>query len=88
MIATYMPGSGAARTDGRMCDAIPFLAICPKCKRQRPQDWYTRGELLGLLNAYHPVEAHCETCDHFWTINAQERSRLVMALGERVVGSY
>ena len=80
MIATYVPGADAPRADGRVYESMPFLATCPKCKHQCAQDWYSRGELLRLLSGHHPVEAHCETCDHFWSISAQERSRLVTAL--------
>jgi len=78
MIAT-VPGPGVRRADGRVSESIPFLATCPKCKHQRAQDGYSRGELLRLLNRHHPVEAYCETCDHFWSISAQERSRLITA---------
>jgi hypothetical protein len=81
MISTYVPGADGARADGRAHEAIHFLATCPKCKHQCTQDWYTRGELLRLLRARHPVEAHCETCDYFWAVSGQERARLVIALG-------
>jgi hypothetical protein len=53
MIATYVPGAEVRRADGRVYESIPFLATCPKCKHQRAQDWYTRGELLRLLNGHH-----------------------------------
>ena len=81
MIATYVPGTDGTKPDSRAYEYIPFLATCPKCKHQQPQDWYSRGDLLRLLGGWRPVEAYCVTCDHFWSISAQERARLVTALG-------
>jgi hypothetical protein len=63
-----------------MYEAIPFLAICPKCKHARPQDDYSRSDLLRLLNSGHPVEAYCQTCDYFWSISPYERSRVAAFL--------
>ena len=87
MIATYVPGTDTAKADGRMHEAIPFLATCPKCKHQRPQDGYIGGDLLKLLTEGHPVEAYCATCDDFWSISLHERSRLATALGYSAAGA-
>jgi hypothetical protein len=80
MIATYVLETGTAQADARLHEAIPFLATCPKCKHQRPQDGYIRGDLLKLLDEGHPVEAYCATCDDFWSISRQECSRLATVL--------
>jgi len=81
MIATYFPPR-ADRTarDGLMHQAIPFLASCPKCKRPRPQDEFSRADLLRLLNNGLPVEAYCGSCDYFWSISPHERSRVAAFL--------
>jgi hypothetical protein len=81
MIATYVPGSDSARADGRMQKTAPFLAICPKCKRQQPQHGYDRATLQRLLNRSLPVEAYCEKCEEFWAISPHERARLGSWLG-------
>jgi len=80
MIATYVPSADRTAADGLMQQAIPFLAICPKCKRPRPQDEFTRSELLRLLNKGYPVEAYCGSCDYFWPISPHERSRVAAFL--------
>ena len=80
MIATYVPGADRTSADGLMQQAIPFLAICPKCKRPRPQDDFTRSELLRLLNEAYPVEAYCASCDYFWPISCHERARVAAFL--------
>jgi hypothetical protein len=88
MIATYVTGTDTAKADRRLHEAIPFLATCPKCKHQRPQDGYIRGDLLKLLSDGDPVEAYCATCDDFWSLSRHERSRLATALGEGAAGAY
>ena len=80
MIAPYAPETDTVKAGARMDEAIPFLATCPKCKHQRPQDEYIGGELLKLFSGGHPVEAYCEACDVFWSISPQECSRLATAL--------
>ena len=80
MIATYVPSADRTAADGLMHQAIPFLATCPKCKRARPQDEFSRAELLRLLNNGHPVEAYCGICDYFWQISPCERSRIAAFL--------
>jgi hypothetical protein len=80
MIATHVPETDTARADARKDEAIPFLATCPKCKHQRPQDGYIRGDLLKLLSDAQPVDAYCATCGNFWSISPQECSRLATAL--------
>ena len=80
MIATYVPSADRAPADGLVHQAIPFLAICPKCKRARPQDDFSRADLLRLLNNGQPVEAYCGSCDDFWPISPYERSRIAAFL--------
>jgi len=78
-MATYVGASGStgAEADGRMHEALPFLATCPKCKRQRVQHGYDRGTLLRLFHRGYPVRAYCLECEEPWTIDAHERARLV-----------
>ena len=80
MIATYVPETDTVKADAHLDEAIPFLATCPKCKHQRPQDGYIRADLLRLLSDGQPVEAYCATCDDCWSISTQECSRLATAL--------
>jgi len=58
---------------------IPFISACPTCKQSRIQS-YSRDALERLLNAGHPVEAYCVTCDEFWQVSAQERANLATEL--------
>ena len=78
MIATYVGefGSTKAEADGRRHEAVPFLATCPKCKRQRVQHGYDRAALLRLFHRGYPVRAYCLECEEFWAIDAHERARL------------
>ena len=74
MIATFVGSANSSAADARIYAAIPFLAICPKCKQARSQDEFGRAELLRLLNNHHPVLAYCESCDDYWPISPFERS--------------
>jgi hypothetical protein len=56
-IATCVPETDTASAKARMDEAIAILATCPKCKHQRPQDGYIRGDLLKRLSDGHPAEA-------------------------------
>ena len=74
MIATFCGSADRSAAEGRMYEAIPFLATCPKCKHTCPQDEFSRAELLRLLNNHHPVLAYCGSCDDYWPISPFERS--------------
>jgi hypothetical protein len=74
MTATYVSDSDSK--------AVPFLAICPKCKFRQPQHRYNRAALLRLLNHDDPIEAYCPECDEFWPISVHERARLAAGLGK------
>ena len=78
MIATYVGGSGStrAKAEGRLHEAAPFLATCPKCKHQRVQHGYDRAALQRLFHRGFPVRAYCAECGEFWAIDAHERARL------------
>jgi len=64
-------------------EAVPFTAMCPKCKDARSQRGYTPRSLFRLLGRDHPIEAYCVVCDQFWPISAEERR----ALAERLVST-
>jgi len=67
--------SGAFKTSTRSAhQSVPFTSLCPKCKRERPQDAYTRSALLELLDARRAIEARCVTCNETWLISEQERT--------------
>jgi hypothetical protein len=79
MIASYVREAGSTRAEagsGRMQDAVPFLATCPKCKHQRVQHGYDRATLLTLFNRGCPVRAYCLECEDSWAINNHEEDRL------------
>jgi hypothetical protein len=70
-----------------MGQAIVFVSICPRCKRERAQDALTIADLVRLLNGGYPIEAYCGSCDEFWPISLQKRIELgevVAAAGVRV----
>jgi hypothetical protein len=67
-----------------MGESMHFTSICPKCGKGQPQRDYTRRTLANLLNAGYQIEAHCECCNEFWRISAQERRSIVDALGELI----
>jgi hypothetical protein len=57
----------------------PFMSPCPRCAQVRLQRGYDRASLLMLFNHGYPVEAYCERCDEFWSVNAKECAALVAA---------
>ena len=70
-----------------MSQAIVFVSICPRCKREQPQDALTIADVARLLNGGYPIEAYCGPCDEFWPISLQKRLELgevVAAAGARV----
>ena len=69
--------------DVPMFAAVPFTAMCPKCKDVRYQRGYTPRSLFRLLGRNHVIEAYCVVCDGFWPISAEERR----ALAERLVSA-
>jgi hypothetical protein len=75
--------ASASRTDpdSLMHDSIPFISICPKCREEQPQRGYSRGVLQRLLKADDSIEAYCVSCDEFWPISREERTRISEALG-------
>jgi hypothetical protein len=54
--------------------SVPFTSLCPKCKRERPQDRCRRSALLELLDTGHAIEACCATCNETWSISDRERA--------------
>ena len=89
MISTIIqfPGvvaaAGSTTTDIPIFKAVPFTALCPKCKDVRYQRGYTPRSLFRLLGRNHVIEAYCVACDVFWPISAEERR----ALAERLVSA-
>ena len=57
-----------------------FMSTCPKCMEPRSQCSYGREGLWRLLHRGHPVEAYCESCDEYWPITREERTRLSAAV--------
>jgi len=49
--------------DVPMFAAVPFTAMCPKCKDVRYQRGYTPRSLFRLLGRNHVIEAYCVVCD-------------------------
>jgi hypothetical protein len=68
MSAALGPGTGFVN------QSVPFTSLCPKCKRERPQDGYTRSALLELLNTGRAIEARCAACYEIWSISDRERT--------------
>ena len=62
---------------------IVFVSTCPSCGREQPQDAFSVGDLLRLLNGGYPIEAYCVPCDDFWPIDLKER----VELGEAVAAA-
>jgi hypothetical protein len=54
--------------------SVPFTSVCPKCKRERQQNGYTRRALLELLNTARAIEASCAPCNETWLISERERT--------------
>ena len=59
-----------------MSEAIAFISICPRCRREQLQTGFTRVELERLFNGGHPIEAHCVPCQEFWPISLEKRIEL------------
>jgi hypothetical protein len=76
MKTTYSVWAHRAKSNGPKHATIPFASTCPKCAQAQPQRGYDVGSLLRLLNRGYPVEAYCETCDEFWSIDLKERAAL------------
>jgi hypothetical protein len=57
-----------------------FVAKCPGCQYDHPQDGFTVTSLWRLLNRGHPIEGYCVICDDFWQISDQERARVAADL--------
>jgi hypothetical protein len=64
--------------DERKRESLPFVSMCPKCAQMRTQLRYDLYSLRRLLERGHPVEAYCEQCDDFWSINVKERAGLAV----------
>ena len=86
-----MEGTQAARThrarrDGHESGLVEFMSTCPKCRQMRTQLRYDRGSLLRVLERGNPVEAYCEECHDYWSINVRERAGLaIVALAHQCV---
>jgi len=63
-----------------MGKTISFFSTCPKCRNARLQNGYTRVELVRLLDADRPIDAHCVMCDALWPISAMDRFLLTKAI--------
>jgi hypothetical protein len=66
--------------DGDKRALVQFLSTCPKCRQMRTQFRYDRDSLLRLLERGYPMEAYCEECNDFWSINVKERAGLAIVL--------
>lgn len=58
-----------------------FRSICPKCRRERRQDAYSRKALGRLLRAGGEIEARCFDCEMTWPLSLPERATLAEWLG-------
>ena len=75
-----MVAAASSTTDIPTFQAVPFTALCPKCKDVRYQRGYTPRFLFRLLGRNHLIEAYCVVCDEFWPISAEERRALAQRL--------
>ena len=57
-----------------------FVAKCPGCQYDHPQDGFSVASLQRLLTRGHPVEGYCVICDHFWQISDEERANVAADL--------
>ena len=79
-VSDVAPRRGA---DSSVHQSIPFASVCPKCRHQQAQRGFSRAALGRLLNAGHPIEAYCVSCDDFWSISTLERHALAERLARR-----
>ena len=79
MKTKYTLWADRTKSNGRTNGSIPFASTCPKCAQVRPQRGYDNNSLLRLLSRGYPVEAYCDICNEFWSINLKERAALGMA---------
>lgn len=73
-----LPRAFACASD--VSEPIPFFSECPKCRQDRVQTAYTRGELILLLSNAADIEAHCSSCDEYWPVSTEERADLARTL--------
>lgn len=57
-----------------------FVAKCPGCQYDHPQDGFTAASLRKLVTRGHAIEGYCVICDSFWQFSDQERTRVVADL--------
>jgi hypothetical protein len=53
-----------------------FIAKCPGCQYDHPQDGFAAASLRRLLTRGHAIEGYCVICDSFWQFSQQERTRV------------
>ena len=58
-----------------------FKSTCPKCRRERRQDAYSRKALARLLQIGGDIEARCFDCEMTWPLSSTERANLADWLG-------
>lgn len=58
-----------------------FKSTCPKCRRERRQDAYSRKALGRLLRTGGEIEARCFDCEMTWPLSLSERATLAEWLG-------
>ena len=67
-------------TDASEAIVFVFVARCPVCKYDHPQDTFTVASLWRLLSRDYPIEGYCVICDDFWQISDAEREHVATTL--------
>jgi len=57
-----------------------FNSICTACGHERVQNFYTRRDLLSLIEKAQAIDAYCGACDVVWPLNARERDVMSRAI--------
>jgi hypothetical protein len=65
------------RTQEPAQESMRFTALCPRCRRQQPQQGFSRAALLRLLDDDLDIQAYCAPCGNFWPISDEERLPLI-----------
>jgi hypothetical protein len=69
------------RTEEPVQESMRFTAVCPRCRRQQPQQGFSRAALLRLLDDDLDIQAYCAPCRNFWPISDEERLLLIQEFG-------
>jgi hypothetical protein len=57
-----------------------FVAKCPGCQYDHPQDGFTAASLRRLLAGGQATEGYCVICDSFWQFSDPDLARVAADL--------